>query len=105
MLIDLRNKNLTGKEAQEALDLSGITLNKNAVPFDDKSPLITSGIRIGTPAITTRGMREPEMEIVGGMIDTVLANIGNTKIYKEVEEAVGELCGKFPLYELPDTGG
>ena len=103
MLIDLRNKGLTGKDAQEALDLAGITLNKNAVPFDDKSPLVTSGIRIGTPALTTRGMREPEMEIVGGLIDRVLAKIGDTRVYKEVEASVGDLCGKFPLYPLPDV--
>jgi len=102
MLIDLRNKDLTGKDAQEALDLAGITLNKNAVPFDDKSPLITSGIRIGTPALTTRGMREPEMEIVGGMIDRVLTRIGNVSVYKDIEKSAGELCAKFPLYPLPD---
>ena len=98
MLIDLRNKNLTGKEAQEALDLAGITVNKNGVPFDDKSPLITSGIRIGTPALTTRGMKEAEMETVGGFIDTVLTNIGNTAVYRNVEENIKQLCGKFPLY-------
>ena len=84
MLVDLRNKNLTGKEAQEALDLSGITVNKNAVPFDDKSPLITSGIRIGTPALTTRGMKEPEMDVVGDLIHQVLRNIDKPKIYKDV---------------------
>ena len=98
MLIDLRNKNLTGKEAQEALDPSGITLNKNGVPFDDKSPLITSGIRIGTPALTTRGMKETEMEIVGEFIDKVLKNIGNTTVCKDVENNVKQLCEKFPLY-------
>ncbi|MDI6766520.1 MAG: serine hydroxymethyltransferase [Bacteroidota bacterium] len=98
MLIDLRNKNLTGKEAQEALDPAGITVNKNGVPFDDKSPLITSGIRIGTPAVTTRGMKEPEMEIIGEMIDEVLKNIGNTNVYKDVEKKVKILCEKFPLY-------
>lgn len=98
MLIDLRNKNLTGKDAQEALDLSGITVNKNAVPFDDKSPLITSGIRIGTPALTTRGMKEQEMEIVGELIDEVLRNIGKTDVYQNVEQKVIQLCQKFPLY-------
>ena len=98
MLIDLRNKNLTGKAAQEALDPAGITVNKNGVPFDDKSPLITSGIRIGTPALTTRGMKEPEMEIVGILIDEVLRNIGNTSVSKDVESKVKELCAKFPLY-------
>jgi glycine hydroxymethyltransferase len=98
MLIDLRNKNVTGKNAQEALDLAGITVNKNAVPFDDKSPLITSGIRIGTPALTTRGMKEPEMEIVGELIDEVVKNIGNTKVYQNVQEKVKRLCENFPLY-------
>jgi glycine hydroxymethyltransferase len=98
MLVDLRNKNLTGKDAQEALDQAGITVNKNAVPFDDKSPLITSGIRIGTPAITTRGMKESEMEIIAGLIDKVLNNIGNKDVYKDVEESVANLCEKFPLY-------
>jgi glycine hydroxymethyltransferase len=98
MLIDLRNKNLTGKEAQEALDPAGITVNKNGVPFDDKSPLITSGFRMGTPALTTRGMKEPEMEIVGSLIDEVLKNIGNAAISKGVEAKVKQLCTGFPLY-------
>ena len=98
MLLDLRNRNLTGKDAQEALDQSGMTVNKNAVPFDDKSPLITSGIRIGTPALTTRGMKEPEMEQVGEFIHEVLSNLGKTSVYKDVERKVNELCMKFPLY-------
>lgn len=98
MLVDLRNKNLTGKDAQEALDQSGITVNKNSVPFDDKSPLITSGIRIGTPAITTRGMKESEMDIIAEFINKVLTNIGNQKIYSEVEQEVEKLCIRFPLY-------
>ncbi|MBS4029285.1 MAG: serine hydroxymethyltransferase [Ignavibacteriales bacterium] len=98
MLIDLRNKNLTGKAAQEALDESGITVNKNAVPYDTQSPLITSGIRVGTPAITTRGMKEREMEIVGELIDEVLRNVGNKKVYEDVAEKVKALCLGFPLY-------
>jgi glycine hydroxymethyltransferase len=98
MLVDLRNKNLTGKAAQEALDPAGITVNKNGVPFDDKSPLITSGIRVGTPALTTRGMKEPEMEIVGNLIDEVLRNVGNISVCKDVENKVKELCTRFPLY-------
>lgn len=98
MLVDLRNKNMTGKDAQEALDQSGITVNKNGVPFDDKGPLITSGIRIGTPAVTTRGMKEPEMEMIADLINKVLTNIGNQNIYKEAEMSVKELCVKFPLY-------
>jgi len=98
MLLDLRNKNLTGKDAQEALDEAGITVNKNAVPFDDKSPLVTSGIRIGTPALTTRSMVEGEMEIVGALMDEVLKNIGNPSVYASVREKVRNLCEKFPLY-------
>jgi len=100
MLIDLRNKNLNGKEAQEALDLSESTVNKNAVPFDDKSPLITSGIRIGTPALTTRGMKEPEMETVGECIDEVLRNIGKADVYRSIDRKVKELCEGFPLLQL-----
>ena len=98
MLIDLRNKNLTGKDAQEALDQAGITVNKNAVPYDDKSPLVTSGIRIGTPALTTRGMKEAEMNTIGELIDEVLRNIGNKKTYTEVQEKVKHICNRFPLY-------
>jgi glycine hydroxymethyltransferase len=102
MLIDLRNRNLTGKDAQEALDRAGITVNKNAVPFDDKSPLITSGIRIGTPALTTRGMKEAEMRTVGEFIDEVLKNPGQAGVLRSVEERCTELCMRFPLYrELP----
>ncbi len=104
MLIDLRNKNLTGKEAQEALDQAGITVNKNAVPFDDKSPLITSGIRIGTPAATTRNMKEPEMEFIAELINKVLTNIGNQKIYSEVGAEVEKLCSRFPLYPELNSG-
>lgn len=98
MLADLRSKNVTGKDAQEALDESGITVNKNAVPFDDKSPLITSGIRIGTPALTTRGMKEPEMEYIGKLIDEVIVNMGKKDVYASVAKKVEELCAKFPLY-------
>lgn len=98
MLADLRSKGVTGKDAQEALDEAGITVNKNAVPFDDKSPLITSGIRIGTPALTTRGMKEQEMEYIAGLIDEVIRNVGKHDVYKSVAKKVEELCVKFPLY-------
>jgi glycine hydroxymethyltransferase len=98
MLIDLRNKNVTGKDAQEALDKAGITVNKNAVPFDDKSPLITSGIRVGTPAVTTRGMKETDMEVIAGYLDEVLCNIGKTDLYESVRKKVSEFCSRFPLY-------
>jgi len=98
MLIDLRNRNLTGKDAQDALDESGITVNKNAVPFDDKSPLITSGIRIGTPALTTRGMREAEMVRVAALIDRVLTHMGDKQVYASISADVEHLCLEFPLY-------
>jgi len=98
MLVDLRSKNVTGKDAQEALDEAGITVNKNAVPFDDKSPLITSGIRIGTPALTTRGMKEAEMEYIGDLINEVIMNVGKTNVYKSVAKKVEDLCRRFPLY-------
>ncbi len=98
MLVDLRSKGVTGKDAQEALDEAGITVNKNAVPFDDKSPLITSGIRIGTPALTTRGMKEAEMEYIGELINEVIVNIGKHDVYKSVAKKVEELCKRFPLY-------
>ncbi len=98
MLVDLRNKNITGKQAQEALDQAGITVNKNAVPFDDKSPLITSGIRIGTPAVTTRGMKEPQMETIASLIDLVLTNISQPEVFAQVSREVQHLCEGFPLY-------
>ncbi len=98
MLADLRNKGITGKDAETALDASGITLNKNAVPFDDKPPMVTSGVRIGTPAVTTRGMKETEMDKIAEYIDKVLSNIGNEGVYSEVRKAAGDLCKKFPVY-------
>ncbi|MGA9363836.1 MAG: serine hydroxymethyltransferase [Bacteroidota bacterium] len=104
MLVDLRNKGVTGKDAEVALEQSGITVNKNAVPFDDKPALVTSGIRIGTPAVTTRGMKEKEMEMIGDLIDQVIRNVGNEKVYREVRESVKHLCERFPLYpELLET--
>lgn len=102
MLIDLRNKNLTGKKAQETLDKAHITLNKNAVPFDDKSPFVTSGIRIGVPAITTRGMKENDMETVVAMIDKVLMNIDDEKTIIDIKTEVRKFMQQFPLY--PELG-
>ncbi len=98
MLIDLQNKGITGKDAEVALDNSGITCNKNAVPNDPKPPLITSGIRIGTPAVTTRGMKEKDMKLISDLIDKVLTNIGNETVYKEVENEVKEFTSVFPLF-------
>jgi glycine hydroxymethyltransferase len=96
MLIDLRNKGLTGKAAQLALDAAGITVNKNAVPFDDKPPLITSGIRLGTPALTTRGMKEPEMSRIAAWIDEVLAAMENTDLQERVKAEIAEFGRSFP---------
>ena len=98
MLIDLRNKNITGKKAQETLDRAHITLNKNAVPYDDKSPFVTSGIRVGVPAITTRGMKEEHMQTVVDLIDKVLMNIDDAATVSTVANEVHELMGSFPLY-------
>ncbi|HEX2788569.1 MAG TPA: serine hydroxymethyltransferase [Ignavibacteria bacterium] len=98
MLIDLRNKNISGKAAQETLDEVGITCNKNSVPNDDKSPLVSSGIRLGTPALTTRGMKEPEMETIAQMINDVVANPKSEDVKKKTLEQVKELTSKFPLY-------
>jgi glycine hydroxymethyltransferase len=102
MLIDLRNKNLTGKKAQETLDKAHITLNKNAVPFDDKSPFVTSGIRVGVPAVTTRGMKEEHMETIVSLIDKVLMNTDDEKLIVSVREDVKEFMKQFPLY--PELG-
>jgi glycine hydroxymethyltransferase len=102
MLIDLRNKNLTGKKAQETLDKAHITLNKNAVPFDDKSPFVTSGIRVGVPAITTRGLKEAHMETVVGFIDQVLMNADDESKVAAVKNEVGAFMQQFPLY--PELG-
>lgn len=98
MLIDLRNKNLTGKKAQETLDKAHITLNKNAVPFDDKSPFVTSGIRVGVPAVTTRSMKETDMEIVVNLIDKVLMNADEEKTVLAVKDEVKDFMKQFPLY-------
>ncbi len=102
MLIDLRNKNLTGKKAQETLDKAHITLNKNAVPFDDKSPFVTSGIRVGVPAVTTRGMNEADMETVVALIDKVLMNADDAAVIASVKSEVKEFMVQFPLY--PELG-
>jgi len=95
MLVDLRNKGITGKQAENALEEAGITVNKNTIPFDPQKPMITSGIRIGTPAVTTRGMKEKEMGEIAEMIDIVLSNIENREIKEEVRRKVENLCGKF----------
>ncbi|MFQ6677921.1 MAG: serine hydroxymethyltransferase [Fidelibacterota bacterium] len=98
ILIDLTNKGVTGKSAEKALEKAGITVNKNMIPFDERSPFITSGMRIGTPAITTRGMKEDEMTLICNMIDQIISNIDDTSIIQSVKKSVNELCKSFPLY-------
>lgn len=98
MLIDLTNKNVTGKQAEIALEKAGITVNKNMVPFDKRSPFITSGIRIGTPAVTTRGMKEKEMEIIADIINRAITNFENENKLSELKEEVKTLTSKFPLF-------
>jgi glycine hydroxymethyltransferase len=98
-LVDLRSLNVKGKEAQEILEKAGITLNKNGIPYDPEKPAITSGIRIGSPAVTTRGMKEKEMEVIANAIIKVLKNIDNEKIICEVKTDMLKLCKDFPIYK------
>ncbi|HVD60273.1 MAG TPA: serine hydroxymethyltransferase [Gemmatimonadaceae bacterium] len=98
MLVDLRSRGLTGKVAEKSLDLAGITVNKNTVPKETQSPFVTSGIRIGTPAVTTRGMKEAEMERIAELINTVLSSPDDAALAEKVREDVREMTSKFPLY-------
>ena len=98
VLVDLTSRNVTGKDAQEMLDRAWITVNKNGIPFDTKGPMITSGIRIGTPAVTTRGMKEPEMARIAELIDRVLSRPGDGGVEATVRSQVQELTSQFPLY-------
>jgi glycine hydroxymethyltransferase len=98
MLVDLRKSELTGKVAQETLDRARITVNKNGIPFDTRSPFVTSGIRIGTPAVTSRGMKEPEMAQIGDFIARALGAVGDELKLRAVADDVGALCKKFPVY-------
>jgi len=100
ILADLRNKNLTGKVAEESLDKAGITVNKNMVPFDTESPFVTSGIRIGSPAMTTRGFREDEFTRVAELIDCVLQNPSDDSNLQTVKQEVFQMCTRFPLYDF-----
>lgn len=97
-LIDLRGTELTGKIAEETLEQAGITVNKNAIPYDPLPPAVTSGIRIGTPAITTRGMKEKEMDVIAGFIKEAFNNPGNEKVLSRIKDDVRELCSQFPMY-------
>jgi len=99
MLIDLSNKNISGKKAENALEHAGLTVNKNMVPFDTKSPFVTSGIRIGTPAVTTRGMKENEMRKIAEIINTAIDNAENESRLDRLVNEVKELCTGFPLYK------
>lgn len=98
ILVDLTARNVTGKDAQEALDRAWITVNKNGIPFDTKGPMVTSGVRIGTPAVTTRGMKEPEMARIADFIDRVLSRAGDGQVEAAVRAEVQELTAQFPLY-------
>lgn len=98
MLVDLTKKDLSGKKADAALGLAGITVNKNMIPFDTKSPFVTSGIRVGTPAVTTRGMKEDEMKIIASFINRAIINNENEQELATIKREVAELCAKFPLY-------
>jgi glycine hydroxymethyltransferase len=98
MLVDVFARGITGKVAEGALDRAGITVNKNTIPFDQNSPMVASGVRIGTPALTTRGMKEAEMEAVGRLIARALASVDDESGLSEVKRDVGRLCARFPLY-------
>lgn len=100
MLIDLRNKGVTGKQAEIALDSSGITCNKNAVPYDTQPPLVTSGIRLGAAAMTSRGLKEHDMKQIAEFIDTVISNIENPMIAQDVKQQVKEYCKDFPIHPI-----
>ncbi|MBN4078270.1 serine hydroxymethyltransferase [Nitrospina gracilis] len=98
MLLDLRAQDITGKDAEAALENAGITVNKNTIPFETRSPFVTSGVRIGTPALTTRGMKEKEMEQIGGMIIETLQNIEDDAFHTQTRKKVRDLCDQFPLH-------
>jgi glycine hydroxymethyltransferase len=100
MLVDLTETGVTGRDAENALHAAGITVNKNMVPFDTRSPFVTSGIRLGSAALTTRGFKEDEMRRIAGMIDRVLKNIDDESLHKQIRNEVKEMCAAFPLYDF-----
>jgi len=104
MLVDLTTKNITGREAEIALDAAGITVNKNSIPYDQKPPVTTSGIRLGTPIVTTRGMREPEMRIIGDLICEILVNGKSPEKLAAIKERTKAFCSKFPLFAGESVG-
>jgi glycine hydroxymethyltransferase len=99
LLVKLLKEGITGREADETLERAGITLNKNMIPFDPSTPFITSGIRIGTPCVTTRGMKEKEMAQIADLIAAVLRDIKNETTVKSVRSKVDQLCSRFPIYQ------
>ena len=99
VLLNLTNKNITGKAAEEALEAANITTNKNMVPYDERSPFVTSGLRIGTPALTTRGMKEDEMRLIADHINKIISNPDDASVRRDVRISIGEICEKFPLYD------
>ncbi|MEA2039349.1 MAG: serine hydroxymethyltransferase [Thermodesulfobacteriota bacterium] len=102
ILIDLTRTGVTGKVAEKALGRAGIVVNKNSIPFDKKGPMVTSGVRLGTPALTTRGMKEEEMKMIAGLIKKVFDDLDSEDTLMEVREAVSDLCGRFPIYQYLD---
>jgi len=98
MLVDLTNKRITGKDAEDALDAAGITVNKNAIPYDERPPAITSGMRLGTPSVTTRGMGTGEMNEIADLISAVINNSKEHEAMKAIAERVKALCDRFPIY-------
>ena len=98
ILVDVFSKGITGRDAEAALGKAGITVNKNAIPFDQNPPMVASGIRVGTPALTTRGMREPEMDTIAELISRVLASPGDDRVLAAVRSDVSRLCDRFPLH-------
>jgi glycine hydroxymethyltransferase len=98
MLVDLTSKNITGKETEEALGRARITVNKNVIPFDERPPTVTSGIRLGTPCVTTRGMGEPEMVEIADILSSVIQNNKDTGTMNALTQRVDALCEKFPIY-------
>ncbi|HDS09156.1 MAG TPA: aminotransferase class I/II-fold pyridoxal phosphate-dependent enzyme, partial [Firmicutes bacterium] len=99
MLLDMTPKELSGKKAEKALEEAGITVNKNTIPFDTRKPFVTSGVRIGTPAVTTRGMKEDEMKVIAGFISRAIDNYENEEGLHKIKDEVKEFCSKFPLYK------
>jgi glycine hydroxymethyltransferase len=97
MLVDVFSKGVTGKAAEIALGRAGITVNKNAIPFDQNPPMVASGIRVGTPAVTTRGMAESEMELIGDLMAKVISAPDDERVASMVKQEVGRLCERFPL--------